>query len=901
MCLTCYQDIACNNGSTTVMRGHLKSKHPEAYRAMVLQDEEEDLREAAVKQAVADSDDDEDQPLARRLVVKTEKASGSAKPVKRTRSVRRKGKPASTRGPEDKSVLLSASEEVQRERRHLICDDWNLQMFSDASVFCGRDGGLIKTNRLFLSGLSKFLQRAFLDHSFTTDEEYIVLMPDVDSKVLYDFIDNVCMGHEKIAVIDPSLLYLGFGAVPDPDQAFGSDFIQPDNFNPQEPGANFFLEMNDHELSAAEEEDGNSFNHTRDADYEQPEDGNDDDVDDDDDDDVDYQVEEKKPAREKQQKRRKKEHQSLAWKFFVRLNDSLAKCTVCEAKIRGKRGSTTGMLTHVKSLHTDVYLAAAGEQGLTDVELKRKPRVKVKVEGGADEVEAKRGRPPKTKRSFIWSYFAPMESDESAMCFSCGDAFKTKAGNTTTLISHLRFKHPEVYEQVKVSQNEEHLVKARQKLLEVVPKSLDVFSQDRIGEAPLEMSQLAVRSSPIWTIFKPEQGNSLKAKCGICQKFLFRPENSTELLINHVRVEHPAAFDQILVQLESPDQPDPLDPASPIRDFYAISDQKYAQCKHCLEIVSIQESGNILVEHVTTRHPDIHLVYKGLCAKWQKERHEEFSVYQRNQMKNSNPLELIWNYFDKTSNKYEVICKSCQSVVLFSDQSLVEINEHIEQDHSDIYFQFLSDTTGVRVAADDDLAERTCPDCQKVFSRRSCMLIHRKTVHASVHPYQCHVCGKTFARPEAYRTHIHIRLKTYLCTHCGKQFTSSHKRNQHERAHFAEKGENPKNEKCTFCGKMFSFRHNRLRHEKLHRGEKPFQCTHCGKQFSQKHHLQAHLTTHTGEKPYSCNLCGKDFKFATTRNKHDCEGKRQRQSVPQQRVSGDEMPGHDEESSEGWE
>ena len=135
----------------------------------------------------------------------------------------------------------------------------------------------------------------------------------------------------------------------------------------------------------------------------------------------------------------------------------------------------------------------------------------------------------------------------------------------------------------------------------------------------------------------------------------------------------------------------------------------------------------------------------------------------------------------------------------------------------------------------------------------------------------------------------------------GKQFTSSHKRNQHERAHFAEKGEKPKTEKCTFCGKMFSFRHNRLRHEKLHRGEKPFQCTHCGKQFSEKHHLQAHLTTHTGEKPYSCNLCGKDFKFATTRNKHDCEGKRQRQSVPQQRVSGDEMPGHDEESSEGWE
>ena len=31
---------------------------------------------------------------------------------------------------------------------------------------------------------------------------------------------------------------------------------------------------------------------------------------------------------------------------------------------QSRGGSTTGMLTHVKSLHKDVYLAAAGEQGI---------------------------------------------------------------------------------------------------------------------------------------------------------------------------------------------------------------------------------------------------------------------------------------------------------------------------------------------------------------------------------------------------------------------------------------------------------------------------------------------------------------------------------------------------------
>ena len=886
------------------MKSHLKSKHPEVFQILTEQDQkppERPKRTRRKRSAAAILDEDEP------LVIKKEKTSVPSRT--RARAGAKKSLPAPGRVIKVKETLLSASEEVRRERKRFLCDAWSLHIFSDVSVVCGLDGGLVKTSRLFLSGLSKYLCQVFLDHDFVTSEDYVVMVPDVDSKVLYDFLDNVCMGLDKVAVIDPTLNFLGLGR--HSDQGYTDKVGRSGRATYQEPDLSYYLRMNETDLGGEDEdEEADEANDADDADYQQPEDedndnGEDvdreDDVDvDDDDGDADYQAERKTPG-DKQRKKRKKEHQSLAWNFFVRLNDSLAKCTVCGAKIRGKRGSTTGMLTHVKSLHKDVYLAAAGEQGIAEAVVKRKPKVKVKVEEGDEEDEPKRGRPPKIKRSFVWSYFVPVENDQAAMCFTCGDVFKAKAGNTTNLISHLRFKHPDVYEQVRVSQNEEHLVKARQKLLDVVPKSHNIFSEDGSNGVPLEMSPMAVKSSPVWTIFKPDEGNSLKAKCSLCQKFLFRPENSTELLINHVRNDHQAAFDRIRIQLESPDQPDPLDPANPIKDFYAISDQKYAQCKHCLEIVSIQESGVILIDHVTSRHPDIHAAYKSLCAKWQKERQEEYLVYQRNEQKNVNPLEQIWNYFDKTDNKYQVSCKSCQAVVLFSDQSLVEINEHIEQDHFDIYYQFLSDTTGIRVAPDDDLADRTCPDCQKVFSRRSCMLIHRKTIHASIHPFQCHVCGKTFARPEAYRTHIHIRLKSYLCTHCGKQFTSSHKRNQHERAHFAEKGEKPKTEKCTFCGKMFSFRHNRLRHEKLHRGEKPFQCTHCGKQFSEKHHLQAHLTTHTGEKPYSCNFCGKDFKFATTRNKHDCEGKRQRQLVPQQRVSEDEVAGQEEESSEGWE
>ena len=55
------------------------------------------------------------------------------------------------------------------------------RLFSDVCVVCGVDGGVVKTHRLFLAGLSQFFCQAFTADGSDGKEEILVMLPDVDS------------------------------------------------------------------------------------------------------------------------------------------------------------------------------------------------------------------------------------------------------------------------------------------------------------------------------------------------------------------------------------------------------------------------------------------------------------------------------------------------------------------------------------------------------------------------------------------------------------------------------------------------------------------------------------------------------------------------------------------------
>jgi hypothetical protein len=115
---------------------------------------------------------------------------------------------------------------VKKKKTFYNNDRRNSKLFSDVSVLCGVDGGVIKTSRLFLSGLSRFLYKVFHDHNFNIKEETVVVLPDVNSRLLAELIDNVCSGHNSQAKIDPSLEFLGFGL--NPDSGYVSGISQND-------------------------------------------------------------------------------------------------------------------------------------------------------------------------------------------------------------------------------------------------------------------------------------------------------------------------------------------------------------------------------------------------------------------------------------------------------------------------------------------------------------------------------------------------------------------------------------------------------------------------------------------------------------------------------------------------
>jgi hypothetical protein len=94
------------------------------------------------------------------------------------------------------NFMFAASDQVRLETKNTICDVWKTKAFCDVNVKCGVDGGVVTTSRLFLSGLSQFFCRVFLDHNFVIKEETVVVLPDVDSRSK-SYLTFSCLCHRR--------------------------------------------------------------------------------------------------------------------------------------------------------------------------------------------------------------------------------------------------------------------------------------------------------------------------------------------------------------------------------------------------------------------------------------------------------------------------------------------------------------------------------------------------------------------------------------------------------------------------------------------------------------------------------------------------------------------------------
>ncbi|CAL8128443.1 unnamed protein product [Orchesella dallaii] len=211
-----------------------------------------------------------------------------------------------------------------------------------------------------------------------------------------------------------------------------------------------------------------------------------------------------------------------------------------------------------------------------------------------------------------------------------------------------------------------------------------------------------------------------------------------------------------------------------------------------------------------------------------------------------------------------------------------------------------------------------CPTCNKLYSNRTALSIHRSNHHKDAEEIVCEACGKSFKTKSYLREHIITmhpdlvsRERLHQCSHCLIRFH----RKRHRDIHVNKCESNPNHVKiprpkskttrqkkalpkvtpCDVCGKpVKGSKDNMRRHLQTHE-QTPIQCQVCGLVI-EKSSFRKHMRTHKTLKPsvklmdikeerssarkpkskakakkvlsdptqkesFICEICGKEFKF----------------------------------------
>ena len=75
--------------------------------------------------------------------------------------------------------------------------------------------------------------------------------------------------------------------------------------------------------------------------------------------------------------------------------------------------------------------------------------------------------------------------------------------------------------------------------------------------------------------------------------------------------------------------------------------------------------------------------------------------------------------------------------------------------------------------------------CKRNFSQKSKLKDHVESVHEGKRPYECSICGKTFAGGSNFKQHemTHLTEKTHECSICHTKFAQVRYLRTHEKIH----------------------------------------------------------------------------------------------------------------------
>ena len=146
------------------------------------------------------------------------------------------------------------------------------------------------------------------------------------------------------------------------------------------------------------------------------------------------------------------------------------------------------------------------------------------------------------------------------------------------------------------------------------------------------------------------------------------------------------------------------------------------------------------------------------------------------------------------------------------------------------------------VGNDQDKAE--CPDCGKIFTRRSDLRRHYDIIHRGIKNFKCSECPSAYSQITNLRNHME---KCHKKTVDGYEISNEviddqpYITNELNDSSSPSTILSPEKIPCPECGTLFARRHDLKRHVLfIHRGFKPFRCLHCPMEYSNISHLKGH-------------------------------------------------------------
>ncbi|CAH0546323.1 unnamed protein product [Brassicogethes aeneus] len=307
--------------------------------------------------------------------------------------------------------------------------------------------------------------------------------------------------------------------------------------------------------------------------------------------------------------------------------------------------------------------------------------------------------------------------------------------------------------------------------------------------------------------------------------------------------------------------------------------QKFVTCKECPGELFTK---NQLKDHRKSNHPNKPTSKEWTCKECDDvfRTRTELQVHRKNE--HPNPLkekafELNCEYFE-CMNKY--ICYNCGAE--FENEESVKEHQVEHEDKFDctdcdekVYGAFQFSVHCQKHRKDKNYV---CPHCPYLTLRKEMISTHIMQKHKKMFDFQCDKCDKGFFDALSFKEHenVHLGLKPFECVVCGKSFAFSRFLKYHQiKCHTICTKEGPKkktikqkNVLCDICGVNIANKYKLQIHLKDHFGIKPFMCKICGRGFSVQSIMLRHEQLHTATNSFECEYCNKKFKSRIYLNNH---------------------------------